>query len=72
MCCDSSVLAAEAIESQEQDPMSLNVVSAELNEHMVMAMVDSGATHIFMKDSITKRLGLTLEESPNVIKAINS
>ena len=37
-----------------------------------MAMVDSGATHKFMKDSISKRLVLTLEESPNTIKEVNS
>ena len=67
-----SVFAAEMIESQEQDPMGLNFVSADLNGHTVMVMVDNVATHNFMKDSVSKRLGLTLEEPPNTIKAINS
>ena len=55
-----SVVTAEVIESQEKDPMVLNFILAELNGHMVMAMVDSVATHDFMKDSVSKRLGLTL------------
>ena len=46
--------------SQKQDPIGLNFVSAEVNGHTVMAMVDSVATHDFMKDSVSKRLDLTL------------
>ena len=67
-----SVVAVEVTESQEQDPMGLNFISAELNGHTGMAMVDSATTHNFMKDSVSKRLGLTLEEPPNAIKAVNS
>lgn len=59
-------------ESQEQDPTSLNFISAELNGHTVIVMVGSGAAHNFMKDSISKRLGLTLEVPPNTINAVNS
>ena len=55
-----SIVAVEVTESQEQDPMGLNFISTELNGHMVMAMVDSATTHNFMKDSVSKRLGLTL------------
>ena len=67
-----SVVATEVTKSQKQDPIGLNFISVEVNGHTVMAMVDSVATHNFMKDSISKRLGLTLEEPPNAIKAINS
>ena len=55
-----SVVAAEVTKSQKQDPIGLNFVSTEVNGHMVMAMVDSVVTHDFMKDSVSKRLGLTL------------
>ena len=55
-----SVVAAEVTKSQKQDLIGLNFVSAEVNGHTVMAMVDSVATHDFMKDSVSKRLGLTL------------
>ena len=55
-----STVAAEATESQEQDPTGLNFILAEVNGCMVMAMVDSGETHNFMKDNVAKRLGLKL------------
>ena len=55
-----SVLATEVTKSQKQDPISLNFISAEVNGHTVMAMVDNVGTHDFMKDSVSKRLGLTL------------
>ena len=55
-----SVVATEMTKSQKQDPMGLNFVSAEVNGHTVMAMVDNAANHNFMKDSVSKRLGLTL------------
>ena len=55
-----SVVAAEVTKSQQQYLISLNFVSAEVNGHTMMAMVDSVATHDFMKDSVSKRLGLTL------------
>ena len=55
-----SIVATEVTKSQKQDPIGLNFISAEVNGHMVMAMVDSVATHNFMKDSVSKRLGLTL------------
>ena len=52
--------------------MGLNFISTKLNGQTVMVMVNSATTHNFMKDSVSKRLGLTLEEPPNVIKAVNS
>jgi hypothetical protein len=55
-----SVVAAEVTKSQKQDLIGLNFVSAKVNGHMMMAMVDSVATHNFMKDSVSKRLDLTL------------
>ena len=55
-----SVVAAEVTKSQKQDPIGLNFVSAKVNGHTMMAMVDSVVTHDFMKDSVSKRLGLTL------------
>lgn len=67
-----STVVVEATESQEQDSTGLNFVSAKVNGHMVMAMADNGETHNFMKDSISKILGLKLEESPNAIKVVNS
>jgi hypothetical protein len=42
--------------SQKQDLICLNFVSTEVNGNMV----DSVATHDFIKDSVSKRLGLTL------------
>lgn len=67
-----STVVAEATDCQEQDPTGLSFVSAGINGHTVMALVDSGATHNFMKDSVAKRLDLKLEESPNAVKAVNS
>ena len=55
-----SVVAVEVTKSQKQDPIGLNFISAKVNGHMVMVMVDSVVTHDFMKDSVSKRLGLTL------------
>ena len=66
-----SVIAAEVTKSQKQDPIGLNFVSAKVNGHTMMEMVDSVVTHNFMKDSVSKRLGLTLEEPLNSIKAVN-
>ena len=67
-----SIVVAEVTKSQKQDPISLNFISAEVNGHTVMVMVDSVVTHNFMKDSVSKRLGLTLEEPPNAIKEVNT
>ena len=67
-----SIVEAEVTQSQEKYLMGLNFVSVELNGHTVMAMVDSATTHNFMKDSVSKRLGLSLEEPPKVIKVANS
>ena len=55
-----SVVATKVTKSQKEDPVSLNFVSIEVNGHTVMTMVDSIATHNFMKDSVSKRLDLTL------------
>ena len=46
-----SVVVVEVTKSQKQDLIGLYFVSAEVNGHMVMAMVDNVSTHDFMKDS---------------------
>lgn len=52
--------------------IGLKFVLVELNGHLFMAMVDSGVTHNFMEDDVSKELGLKLETTASTFKAINS
>jgi predicted aspartyl protease len=55
------VMEGESTESQEQDEMKLFYVQAKLNGKSVIAMVDSGATHNFLREDMVQRLGLQPE-----------
>ncbi|XP_064944580.1 uncharacterized protein LOC135596464 [Musa acuminata AAA Group] len=44
----------------------------KLNGQTTRAMVDTGATHNFLVDQETKRLGLILEKNPSRMKVVNS
>ena len=58
--------------SQEQDYKRLCYVLAELNDRSMQAMLDSGATQNFMKESVARELGLQLEPVQTSFKAVNS
>ena len=44
--------------STETDFTILSYVPADLNGHLFLALVDSGATHFFVKEEMVKRLNL--------------
>ncbi|KAK4422089.1 hypothetical protein Salat_2159900 [Sesamum alatum] len=47
-------------------------VWVNVNENVVMAMVDTGATHNFVASREVQKMGLTLAEHSSRIKAVNS
>jgi predicted aspartyl protease len=51
-------MEGESTESQEKDEMKLFYVQAKLNGKSVLAMVDSGVTHNFLREDMVWRLGL--------------
>ncbi|KAL0362016.1 UNVERIFIED_CONTAM: hypothetical protein Scaly_1156800 [Sesamum calycinum] len=50
----------------------LNTLVAEADGEVVMAMLDTGATHKFVADREIQKLGLTLAQHSSRIKAVNS
>ena len=50
----------------------LSYIPAEINIQPVFALVDSGATHNFVKEEVAKRLNLHIDLGVNMFKAVNS
>ncbi|KAL0336516.1 UNVERIFIED_CONTAM: hypothetical protein Sradi_4863500 [Sesamum radiatum] len=59
---------------QERPPKhkGLMYVRVQINGKVVMAMLDTGATHNFVADQEIQKLGLTLAQHSNRIKVVNS
>ena len=57
---------------KEPEFTHLSYVLVELNEHQILALVDSGVTHNFVNKEVTKRLRLKIEQKENTLKAANS
>jgi hypothetical protein len=66
------VMEGESMESQEQDETKLFYVQAELNGKSVLAMVDSGVTHNFLREDMVQRLGLQPEPTQTTFKTVNA
>jgi hypothetical protein len=57
------VVEAQPTITQDPDVTKLSYVQEEINGKMTLAMVDSGATHNFMREDIAQRLGLQFEQA---------
>jgi hypothetical protein len=64
-------MEGESTERQEKDETKLFYVQAELNGNLVIAMVDSGATHNFLREYMVKRLGFHPKPTQTTFKMIN-
>jgi hypothetical protein len=66
------VMEGESMESQEKDETKLFYVQAKLNGKSVIAMVDSGVTHNFLREDMVQRLGLQPEPMQTTFKTVNT
>jgi predicted aspartyl protease len=65
------LLSALRTERQE-DRYDLMHVNAVVNGIEVAALVDTGATSVFVSEQIVAKLGLQVQRCPNRVKAVNS
>jgi hypothetical protein len=67
-----SVTGVQPIVTQDHNATKLSYVQVEINGKMTLAMVDSSATHYFMRDNVARNLGLHYEKAQTSFKEVNS
>ena len=62
----------EATLKHDRERRKLNFVKMDVLGSLVMAMLDSGASHNIMKEDVARRLGLRFVPTMNILKVVDS